>query len=358
MCFNRFGSVTGLRVLIAATTALFATEAPADSTGIVVESVTDYGPNDQLPNAIPNGNGFLTGITFSGSRFVVTGNWQNNGVYDTDFVDREVDSRGADSSYFDRPGVAVAYFSGHGTCQDGCSTGQRCSSTAACRTPNTAIGERLPAACRFSPFDQPRCCYMANRQAVTHSTNNRFNGIVNYSAGPIRWGESQNSGAWGGAGSDGGANLVVLDISCGVLPPFWAEAFTAAHAGTQLFATIMVAGGDTASVPDRGATFAKFFRANQNAKVSDSWQSTMNSLPANEGGACPGGGGGHGINGCGCNIIIGFDNSEARANGALEESWVALTHDSNDAFGSNWFAARWTCNYRLPAGGPTAWVLP
>lgn len=341
--------------------AVFALDAQAQtSNAIIVESVNDYGPGDQLVNSIANGDGFMQNMVFAGSRWATGARYTNSAVYDTDFVDFARNSLGADQTYFDRAGRAVAFFTGHGITHHGCST-VSCSTTATCNQPGTATGggfARMPGTCRFSPFDAPRCCYMVDRQAVTHSTGDRFGGLINYTQGPIRFGESPQSGAWAGAGTDGGANLVVLDISHGILPPFWAHTFVNASAGVQLIATMMTAGGDTANVPDRGATFAMFYRANENNRVSESWVQTMNSLPANEGGGCPGGGGGHGFNGCGCNIVIGMDNSAARAAGSMAEGWVQLANDSNDALGNQFYSARWVCNYPLPATNQNAWELP
>jgi len=142
-----------------------------------------------------------------------------------------------------------------------------------------------------------------------------------------------------------------------VLPVLELEFDLIANAGVQLIATMMTGGGDTSNVPDRGSTFASFFRANENSRVAGAWVQTMNSLPASEGGSCPGGGGGHGFNGCGCNLVIGMDIDAARANASLTESWVHLTQDSNDALGNRFFAARWVCNYPIKAGR-AAWVLP
>jgi hypothetical protein len=347
-------------LVVGCSMAVFATLAIAQvSTDLVVESVSDYGPGDQLPNAIPNGDGFAQGLLFPGSRFTAGARYTNTAVYDTDFVDRTVDGRGNDTSFFDRGSRAIAYFTGHGIGDHGCST-VSCTTSAVCTNPATAQGggvPRLPGACRFSPFDSARCCYMVDRQAVTNSPENKFNGLVNYTGGPIRWGESPQAGAWAGAGTDGGANLVILDISHGVLPPFWVQTFLRANAGVQLTGTMMTAGGDTAIVPDRGAVFASFFRANENGRVAEAWVNTMNSLPASEGSSCPGGGGGHGFNGCGCNIIIGMDINAARASASLTESWVHLTQDSNDALGNAFFAARWVCNYPVPPG-QEAWVRP
>ena len=85
----------------------------------------------------------------------------------------------------------------------------------------------------------------------------------------------------------------------------------------------------------------------------------MNSLPANEGGSCPSSppGGGHGFNGCGCTIIVGMDISPERAQGSMNEGWVNLMNDSNDALGNQFYAARWQCNYPLRSGDQSAWEL-
>lgn len=360
--YNKLGSCVFLLGYFAIFTAAVATtNANAQtSTGIFVESVTDYGPGDQLANSIANGTGFMSGMVFPGSRWRSNGHLTNRAVYDTDFVDTEINSQGTDFLYFDRPGTAVSYFTGHGITDHGCST-VACSTTAACTQPNTATGggvPRLPGTCRFSPFDTPRCCYMVDRAAVTRGADDRFGGIVNYTGGPIRWGESPQSGGWAGAGTNGGTNLAVLDISHGILPTFWYQTLRNANAGVQLIATLMTAGGDTANVAERGSTFAKFYQQSEFNKVSDSWLNTMGVLPASLGSSCPGGGGGQGFNGCGCHIIVGMDNTEARAKASMNEGWVHLANDGNDALGNQFYAARWLCNYTLPSTGPSAWELP
>lgn len=330
------------------------------STDIIIESVSDYGPGDQL-NAVANGDGFLVGMTGPGSRFRLFARYADALVYDTDFVDPAADARGQDTLYFDRHNIAIAFFSGHGIADHGCST-VSCTSSAQCTNPATAQGggiPRLPGVCRRSPLDAPRCCYMVDRQAVTHSARDKFNSLINYTSGPIRWGESPQSGGWARAGTDGGANMVVLDISHGVLPPFWVETFFQANAGVQLIATLMTGGGDTRSVPDRGAVFASFYRANENSRVAEAWVQTMNSLPASEGDSCPAGGGGHGFNGCGCNIVVGMDVNAARANASLTLGWGNLTRDANDALGKDYYAARWVCNYPIKPGlNEHEWILP
>ena len=331
----------------------------ADSNGIIVESVNNFGGVGDLSNSIANGDGFLQGMVFPGSRFFQSARWTDGLVYDTDFVDPQVNSLGNDSNNFDKPGTAISYLTAHGIVDHGCSS-IACTTTAVCTNPGTALGPgvpRLPGTCRFSPFDNPRCCYMVDRAAVVRGNQDKFNGVVNYTGGPIRWGESPESGNWAGAGTDGGTNVVVLDISHGLLPTFWRETYQNAAAGVQLILTIMTAGGDTANVSQRGSTFAAFFRANSNASVAQSWKDTMNSLPANLGSSCPGGGF-HGFNGCGCNVALGFDNTFDRAKAALRENWISITHDNNDALGNQYLWVEWQCNYPLPATDQTAWEKP
>ncbi len=233
------------------------------STGIIVESVDDYGGpgcnklnSPDLCNSIANGDGFLQGMVFPGSRWHPSGRYTNFGVFDSDFVDPEINAQGKDVAYFDHAGTAISYFTGHGIQTDGCSTKQSCTTTSACKTPDPNAGESMPGSCRFSPVDQARCCYMVDRNLVTYSPFDKFGGYLNYSGGPIRWGESPQSGGWAGAGTNGGANLVVLDISHGILPPFWYQTLRNANAGVQMIATMMTAGGDTDNVADRGSTFA------------------------------------------------------------------------------------------------------
>ena len=327
-----------------------------NSTGIVIESVNDFGGSGDLSNSIANGDGFSQGVVFPGSRFHMNGRWIDATVYDTDFVDTEINSLGNDTRYFDMPGTAISFLTAHGIGTHGCSS-QSCTSTSQCQAPATG-GGRFPGSCRFSPFDPARCCYMVDRQAVVNGRVDRFNGLVNYTNELVRWGESPQSGGWAGAGTNGGTNVVVLDISHGILPTFWTQTMLNANAGVHLILTLMTAGGDTANVSQRGSTFAKFFQQDQNKSVAKSWLNTMASLPANLGGACPGGGGGGGFNGCGCNIAVGMDKTRARAEASMRESWVSITNDNNDALGNQWVTVRWLCNYPFSATDQTAWELP
>lgn len=338
------------------------------SYGLAVESVDDYsklGPTVSLKNSIANGDGFIRGMSIAGSPWELKTRWVDKDVWDRDFIDRDLNPSANDDLYFDAPGVAISYFTGHGISASGCSgispitgqnTTQPCTTTAACTTPFTAT--RAPGSCRFSPFDTPRCCYMVDRAAVTSGQFDINGGTVNYTGGQVRWGESANSGAWAGAGTNGGTNLVVLDISHGVLPTFWFQILRNANAGVHMIATLMTAGGDTANVPDRGSTFARMWAANPNGNVAQAWLDTMSALPKGEGQACNNKGGGHGFNGCGCHIVVAMDSTPQGAADKMAEDWIDLRSDERDAKGNNFYSARWQCNYTLSSPGASEWEKP
>jgi hypothetical protein len=142
---------------------------------------------------------------------------------------------------------------------------------------------------------------------------------------------------------------VILDISCGILPTFWYQALKNAAAGVHMIGTLLIAGGDTNNIPDRGSTFAKMWAANPQGSVAQAWLDTLSSIPASEG---------NGINGFGCNIMVGMDSTLDRAGQRIGESWSDLRNDNNDAQGNAWYSARWECNYVLPSNGKSAWELP
>ena len=79
----------------------------------------------------------------------------------------------------------------------------------------------------------------------------------------------------------------------------------------------------------------------------------INSMAQNEGPGCPVGsgsnyshGGGHGIGGCGAQVIESVDATASLTTWhTLTESWVGMTLDGNDATGGNYMAAYIVCNY-------------
>jgi hypothetical protein len=181
---------------------------------------------------------------------------------------------------------------------------------------------------------------------VVHGSQDKFGGIVNYSNGSAKWGESTNSGNWAGVGTNGGANLVILDASFGVLATFWVQQTIQAMAGAHMLATIMPVTGDTSDVSDRGGFFGNSWAVYPDGATSDAWLTTMNSIPNT------------GINGGGCNFVIAYDASPDRAGQHLAENWTDLRNDDLDSQGTNYYAARWLCNWSSNLKDRSIFELP
>ena len=309
-------------------------------TGITIEAVDTYnracGP---LANNIANVDNFRDRM-LSISGYTRGARWTNRSVWPTDFTDPEAVSGGADTTNFDRPGDAIAYFSGHGTCDD--QTSNACTRAADCAD----VTGRQKRCVRFN--DNPlagRCMYSAPRNIVVDKTGAACQN-VDYSTDGVRWGEDSGAGSWAGAGTNGGINLAVIDNSCGVTPDLFVPEMLRSFAGVSTIALIMPTrqGDDTADVANRGRAFADRYVANVNSAVGPSWTDAINSVTG--GTACAFGGGQHGIVGCGAHIAFSVEVDQPRAEWANGiETWQQLRDPANDAIGWGWMAWIFTCNY-------------
>jgi hypothetical protein len=329
----------------------FTLPAWAVSKKITTEAVNAYstcGPTN-LNNSIANNAGFRNTMIVAGGFWSAGLNRENQVVSDNHLYDPELTS-GTDTSNFDRPGDAIAYFTGHGVC-DG-ATEVVCTGTSQCTHPEDVelvypgSTATMPGSCKqgppgsgFPPIGTGWCHYLTPRHAITCGTYVGHNNDVNYSGGLVRWGESSNSGSWAGAGNNGGVNLVVLDVSCGVNPTFWGPQLTPAFGGLHLLATMMPVTGDTANTPYRGSTFAAHWAANQYSGVADSWGQVVADLGG-------GGGNGGGLWGAGCNAVVSYHgNSQMSSWYVTSENWVELKNDSYDATSGGFFNVNIVCNY-------------
>ncbi len=333
--------------------------AVASSTGVIVSSVDDYGNGGcnggaDLCNSVANGTGFISSLP---SFFSLTAHYQNGIVWDSDFVDPEAGHGGSDHLYFDRPGTAISYFTGHGS--DSTCTTQICTSATQCMTPPPESFPGATAACQSDPMDYVpgfgHCCYDSARYLITHGSSASFANSVGYRAW-VGFGESANSGGWAGYGTNGGTNAVFLDISWGAMPNFgWAQ-LGPMFAGMRVVGTVQPVAGDTGNVAQRGASFSAQAAINPLSSVYASWANTLNLLPSNLGNSCSGSGdGGHGINGCGCNLSVAADHNWSAAYTASTANWFDIQDDTKDATGVGYYFWRADCNYNM-AGYP--WNLP
>ena len=318
----------------------FSTTMPAWSaeTGISIEAVDAYSCG-ALSNNIANVDNFRNRM-LSIAGFSAGVRYTNGWVFPTDFTDPERVAGGADTFNFDRRGDAIAYFSGHGTCDD--QTNTVCTTTAGC----PAISGLQQRCLRHTDNPlQGRCVYSRPRNIVVDRTGTACQS-VDYSTTTVRWGEDPKAGAWAGAGTNGGINLAVIDNSCGITPDLYIPQTLNAFAGVSTVALIMPTrvGSDTADVADRGRAFADVYVANPNSAVAPAWANSINAVTG--GSACAFGGGNHGVVGCGANIAISVEVNQARAEWANRtETWTQLRDEGNDGIGWGWMSWIYTCNY-------------
>ena len=296
---------------------------------VTVESVNAYGPVGSLPNSIANGKGFVDTMVSDGF-FQRGAYYTDNSVFDTDFVDPARVTPGNDTYNFDRAGDAVAYFTGHGV--DQAWSTPNCTSSSQCTTPPwNGSGTGYCTARALGNV----CFYNSPRYLVTYSTADQHGHFINYSSGAVALGEGVY-GNWAGAGTDGGVNLAVLDLSHGVSPMFWLQQLGPMYAGVHLIATLMPIYGDTNNSPDRGTVFAQQRFVNPNFPVARAWTETLNSIPTTS------------FNGEGCHFVMAIDSSASRSQFHINnETWGDLTNDLWDGAGASWFTWQAICNYNL-----------
>jgi hypothetical protein len=332
-------SIVSAAVIVAATSS----EALANS-GISIEAVADYsaGGCGAHPWAITSADEFrkrmlsIPGFT-TGIRYV------DSSVFRTDFIDPQVAGGfgGGDQGNFDRPVDAISFVSAHGSCTDQSTI--PCTSNSDCPD----IGSEQHICTRFteSPL-AGRCFYSDPKFIWVDDTSTPYCEGIDLTTGAVRLGESVNSGAFAGAGTNGGINAALLEISCGVTPEFWISQYADLFAGVSSVNTTMATrqGSDVISVAYRGKAWADRYVANQNSSVAGSWGDALNSVSG--GGGCPFGGGGHGWVGCGAHVSMAVDTSQSLADWSLHtESWTQLRDESNDPNGTGWMSVIFTCNY-------------
>ena len=333
-------------------------QANATSNGIIGESIDLYSPCNIFPDLVndkANVEGFLNNMPANGTTsWPVWADWTDNGnCWDADFVDSDLFASGDDNVSFDPPGAAIAMYSGHGVCNDFPTPDQSCTASAQCTNPGTGMSN--PGSCTKGPnVAQGMCIYTAPREIVTcDTTNDKFGHHVDYSDGATALGESTNSGAWAGAGTNGGINFAILDISCGVRPGHVTQGLGLAFAGVHNIATCMptTAHADTTDSALRGTNFAARWKSNKNSSIAMSWTAMMNDMPWTEGLSCNGTTKGyHGYAGCGANLVASLAQDTTTAyflNGT--ESWVQAQSDTNDPTAGAVMAWIWICNYDCSA---------
>ncbi len=309
----------------------------AISRGVIVESIDAYPGCGPLGQSIPNGDNFMSAITAYGE-FNYAHRWVDGQVLLGDFVE----SSDSASDSFDAPNLAISYFTGHGRDSAGI-TATGCFNAGNCNTPPP--GSTLPGVCLRWPLDAAgRCHYRAmDRRFQLNNCQD-----VNYSTG-VRWGESNFSGGWGGAGTNGGTNMVVIDSSHAEKTGQYPEVMGAIR-GTHVLMATMTHTGDTLNTSERGLYLGWMYMLNSQGIASVAWNDTLNNLSDRNtwcqsqfgNGSV---GGGYGFNGCGANATNAVGASSAEAINHLNETWPSIRQNSNDTKGNGFWQVRWNCNY-------------
>ncbi len=290
----------------------------------------------------------------------------------------------------------VSYFSGHGSLDNGSPNADGVSETPCNKdsecTASIPAGFYAPALCRSFPGSLPAgdahkgvCRYNNYRYLLTSTYGDnpgptgplygkaKFDNQTNISGGQVRLGESPFSGDWAGVGTNGGVNWVIFQAENVIEPALfaseWGRMFSGVHA---ISATMNVtAANPNAAVPITSGVYydtkrviaAMFqFNANADASISLAWNVATVGLPAVDGTACGKAdfsqGGRQGYNGCGCQVTMVVDSTQALAlNRITNETFnQVIQDDSKDIKAANYYNYRFVCNYSGgPAGGPATY---
>ena len=365
------GLITALAVVTAGRPQSVNAES-AVSTAVNIEAVACYSDScahcgngwTDLPNADDDAVLFKTAMLQSGSIYTLGKEYYNASVFTTDFYDPDAtgNSSDADTYNFDPPGSAISYFSGHGASGPGDTypgpSPQYCINPYGCLYPPS--GSTTPGFCRRYPGDTyGTCSYTAYNRAVESGNccGGTCSRTATYSTGSAKWGESNYSGTWAGAGSNGGTNLAVIVASFAERAGRPQEIF-AAFAGMHAMATTWVHTGDVASINYRGYNFAYRYLVNPYGSYAYAWNDALNSNPTDGQTHCRNSagtvvyGGTHGFNGCGAQNITSVGATQPYAYYRLTDNWYDLQQNNGccsngpkDATGASYFAWQMTCNW-------------
>lgn len=365
--------------------ALLALLRPAEAgRGVHVEAVDNYA--NQAPawgplyNSISDANGLLNSLVYWSSNpvgYVWNASVFDNNVITSNFHDNDITSQGdQDHLFFDKQGVAFSYFSGHGETSQGSTQAniywseQLCTHNIQCMGGAgfvSATGQRFPIPGLLQPspgrhiwglhihVQEPRNQNEQQLERTQRGSTQRQGALRRRSR---TLGESQFSGGWIGAGTNGGTNFVGLAISGASYSLRQSELF-AAFAGVHLIGTVFTHGGDAINHAFRGYYFGVGY-ANPLSSVADAWRNSMNSLGAASDcgnysatfSSNPFGpvnpviyGGGLGHSGCGGHQVLALGATAAEAMAFLQEDWYDMAPDYKDARGNAYYATYYTCNY-------------
>jgi hypothetical protein len=355
--------------------------------GIQIETVNSYsncyGSGSNLSNSNSSGAAFATEMArVNAEGFSVPGTpnscgadscwWQDNEVYDTDFLDP--DTSGASSSFNDTNNFdqnnrtnGIAFFQGHGFNEPsnagGPPTGCTASNWQTACAPAPA-GTTGVLGCVVTPGSEQylnktgggSCHYNvpSKEPAYVTCSNNDYQHFA-YLSQNVKFGESGYSGGWAGAATNGGVGLVFAKHSFGMWLPF-ASQWWPVFAGMDLYAGVAIGWGDSNDSPGYGYAVANPYSRNPTSSVRSGYLGAMNNISDGDG-SCPTAFGGTswpgGMNGCGCHAIMTLSSTAACGQAIIgNETWqnVKNSNYSNCQTGNGYYYWYINCNYNPVSG--------
>jgi hypothetical protein len=316
-------------------------------------------------------------MEYPGSPWYTARHWENDAVWDTDFYDPEVtgQSYDSDNSQFDALGTVISYFDGHGGDASQIAGTQPCNHNYECVTPpqnDFGPGKCVtyPQSNLIVPGYQGQCRFGSYHQGdVRNKAIDKHGNVIQYAqnGNPIKyfgtkWGESSTSGpnpGWADAGTNGGTNLVIMNISFGTWPDTQLVDLSYPFAGLHIFSTTLTVAGDKGDFVGIGDAYGQYIVQNPTFSAGQAWGYAMTTLSGTMGQPCTANysqGGGEGYNGCGCNLSFNANINSGASNWNVNiENWSDLQNDGFDVWGQGWGTWFWACNYNA---NNYSWGLP
>jgi hypothetical protein len=310
----------------------------------VVEEVASFINYAIYPNPYSSYGPFLTytvGLT-------------DSAFWDCDGIDGELPNwnhpgTGADDCLmFDRTDSSYTYIAAHGDCSDwnpsnSYQNNTACTSTSQCTNPpSVAIGPgvciRLPSS-GSTPNPNGQCVY-AEAKALYLNSNSPslcFSNILEYSTGNnVRFGESNYSGNWAGAGENGGTNVLFMTNSCGLRPnlEFW-QIYNL-FGGLQVLGMMMPISpstSDTEDAPGRGVALGEIISINPFSSIGDGYLSSIEFLDDS------------GFSGLGASVAWSVGPGADWDTSLITRDWWQATYNNGDNFNGDNMTGIGLCNY-------------
>lgn len=338
---------------------------------VMTESVNNYTvccPNNSCPNLNQNAaaDNFINELLYgyldtNPAGFTQGARYKDTNVYDSDFLDPDLINHAPgnpDDTYeFDNwSGLGISFYGGHGAqvpkstvvCTNGAS---QC--TQANAPPGTYVGLTGLGTCAISPSSVAKygagnglCNYVQpNTVNPTIDTCSPASSNSNHAQfGYMALGETQATGNWRGAGTNGGTSMALIHMSYSLWTFFPETSWWSMFAGVHLIAGNLTSWGDINDSTVFGSDFAQSYVFNPYGEVQAAYVNAM--ALENDGNGCNNDGSPRGgFNGCGCNMIMTISSSGSSAYSAFHENWFGLTSDMPSQNGSGYWYWNAGCNY-------------